>query len=311
MKIAIVMATYKGQELVEEQFQSLFRQSQLPDEIVVRDDCSPDKTMEKLEQIRKESPVPVTIHSGKTNLGYIRNFTEALKTAQADIYFYCDQDDVWFPNKIEKHLGIYKASPATLAIISNQEIVGPDLTPSGRTSLAEITNIRRTDHDFVHGCCTSFRHGLYPAAIAPPKYFAHDDWIHALASACGRRIVIEQPLQLFRRHDRTTTSSQFNSVGGRVSRKFSSKMEVMANLHKRAEMSFATANALKDLVFPNSDNTVGVEDSLQQAQAMTIRANELERGIPALPSMIRGVCNGRRSVREFLVDSVRILGVRS
>ncbi len=49
MKISIALCTYNGERFLREQLDSISRQTRLPDEVVIGDDCSTDKTLEILE----------------------------------------------------------------------------------------------------------------------------------------------------------------------------------------------------------------------------------------------------------------------
>ena len=39
------MATYNGEKYIEKQLQTILNQTLLPDEVIIRDDCSNDKTV--------------------------------------------------------------------------------------------------------------------------------------------------------------------------------------------------------------------------------------------------------------------------
>lgn len=101
MKIAVLMSTYNGKDYLKEQLDSLAAQS-LSDSIhlYVRDDGSRDTTINILESYNNQ--IAMTIITGK-NIGPAKSFWELLisKEIQADYYAFCDQDDVWDPNKLE------------------------------------------------------------------------------------------------------------------------------------------------------------------------------------------------------------------
>ncbi|MDC1499046.1 glycosyltransferase [Amylibacter sp.] len=309
LKTCIVMATYRGAGHVGEQIESLFRQSVLPDSLVVRDDCSDDGTVIELERLKVLSPFPFKILQGDKNIGFKANFSKALKGACADVYFFSDQDDVWFPEKVERHLKLYRSFPQTLAVISNQEIVGPMLERSGRTSLDEIRKIRGDDRAFVHGCCTSFSHQLYTIACAPQEGVGHDDWVHILADACAKRRIIEEPLQLFRRHSQTTTSSTFNNFESpSKTKRTADKDQVAANLRRRATIFQSIAQALEITAeLPAEIKKVGVDNSRQNADYAIKRARNLEKGLRGAFLIISEVLFGHQTTRTGLADIYRIV----
>ena len=49
MMISIAMTTFNGDSFLEEQLGSISKQTQLPDELVISDDCSTDNTIKIIE----------------------------------------------------------------------------------------------------------------------------------------------------------------------------------------------------------------------------------------------------------------------
>lgn len=107
-KVNVIMSSYNGERYIVEQLDSLLQQTYKNIDIFIRDDGSTDKTMdiikeykEKLDNINNPIRIKLIDNEGK-NLGYPKCFYEILrKCNNADYYFFCDQDDVWLPNKIE------------------------------------------------------------------------------------------------------------------------------------------------------------------------------------------------------------------
>lgn len=48
--VSVAMATYNGDKYISEQLESIARQSVLPAEVVITDDCSSDRTIEIIQQ---------------------------------------------------------------------------------------------------------------------------------------------------------------------------------------------------------------------------------------------------------------------
>ncbi len=74
----------------------------LPNEMVVCDDCSNDGTIQLLEKLQRESPIPFRIIQNESNMGWVRNFEKCFKSCDGGIIIPCDADDVWLPTKIQK-----------------------------------------------------------------------------------------------------------------------------------------------------------------------------------------------------------------
>ncbi len=58
-KISIALCTYNGAKFLPEQLESFLNQIQLPDELIIGDDCSSDQTTKIIEDFTKTSPFPV------------------------------------------------------------------------------------------------------------------------------------------------------------------------------------------------------------------------------------------------------------
>lgn len=99
-KVAVLMSTYNGEKYVKEQLESIFKQTYSNIEVYVRDDGSTDNTVNILKAYEKENKIK--LHVGK-NVGFIKSFLELLTYCKdAEYYAFCDQDDIWFNDKIER-----------------------------------------------------------------------------------------------------------------------------------------------------------------------------------------------------------------
>ena len=120
MKISVAMAAYKGARYIEEQLDSIRMQTLSADEVIVVDDRSPDHTFEILQMYQKQYPeFPLQIFRNEKNLGYRKNFHEAVSHCTGEVVFLCDQDDAWLPEKVETMVGILERDPAILVLASS------------------------------------------------------------------------------------------------------------------------------------------------------------------------------------------------
>lgn len=99
MTVRVLLSTYNGEAFLREQLESLRAQSLAGVEVLVRDDGSTDGTPGILEEYRRRGVLSWRVGE---HLGFARSFWELLRKAgDADHYAFCDQDDVWDPNKLE------------------------------------------------------------------------------------------------------------------------------------------------------------------------------------------------------------------
>jgi len=100
--ISIALATFNGGEYIQEQLDSLASQFLLPMELVVSDDGSNDQTVDLIQNFSRVAPFPVKLVQNRERLGYGLNFLNAASICAGSHIAFCDQDDVWLPQKIAR-----------------------------------------------------------------------------------------------------------------------------------------------------------------------------------------------------------------
>ena len=101
--IAILMATYNGSRYLREQIDSILSQTNDNWQLYIHDDGSTDSTMDIiLEYCNKYIGKIVYLNDAQKHRGAAMSFMYLLKQVEADYYMFCDQDDVWLPNKVEQ-----------------------------------------------------------------------------------------------------------------------------------------------------------------------------------------------------------------
>src|SRR5688500_584329 len=93
MSVSIALCTYNGARFITEQLESICKQTMQPDEIVVCDDASTDNTLACVQNVRDKFPgISWKIIRNDQNLGYVKNFEQAISLASGDIIFLSAQD---------------------------------------------------------------------------------------------------------------------------------------------------------------------------------------------------------------------------
>lgn len=103
MRISVAMATYNGARFIREQLDSVRQQSLPVDQVILRDDGSSDQTVEIVrEYLDTYGLTPAwQITRNEKRLGYAENFKAAVEETDGDYVFFCDQDDIWEPDRVE------------------------------------------------------------------------------------------------------------------------------------------------------------------------------------------------------------------
>jgi glycosyltransferase involved in cell wall biosynthesis len=225
--ISIALASYNGEAYIREQLDSLAAQTLLPDELVITDDGSTDRTAEIVAEFADSAPFPVHFHRNPERLGYARNFERAIGLCRGEIIFLSDQDDVWFAEKLSTVRAAFDATPAPMVVVNDQILTDARLGHDGHTKLSNLRRLGLSSAGLIEGCCTAFRSSWATLVLPIPAdeselirqhLQSHDRWINELAILLGVRHVIDAPLQYFRRTGSNTTSwivSEPRAVGMR------------------------------------------------------------------------------------------------
>ena len=101
--VSVVMATYNGEKYLREQIDSILGQTHPIYELIIQDDGSTDNTIAIAKDYATRNPV-VKVFVNEKNLGLNQNFKTAVMRATGDYVAISDQDDVWYPQKIERQI---------------------------------------------------------------------------------------------------------------------------------------------------------------------------------------------------------------
>lgn len=210
LTVSVAMATFNGARWLKPQLDSFAQQTRPPDEVVITDDGSTDDTEGVVAAFAATAPFPVRFVRNVERLGFNGNFARAIGLTTGDVVFISDQDDVWYPGKMERVLALFQARPGCLCVVNDQAIADADGRETGGTVLGNVRALGRPDGWYGPGCCTALRRTLMP--IVEPfagNVVAYDHWINTLAEAIGRRRVLDVPLQMYRRHGNNASGSAF------------------------------------------------------------------------------------------------------
>lgn len=198
--ISVCMATYNGAKYIKEQLDSILNQLSDDDEIIISDDSSSDNTV---EIILTYNDPRIKLHRDQKFKSPIYNFENAIKQAKGDFIFLCDQDDVWFPDKIKTSLFYLQKYDL---VVSDCKMVDENLNVFENSFFAVRNSGKGFWKNLVKnsyiGCCMAFRREIIKYALPfPSKVAMHDIWIGLSVELNGSSYFIDKPLILYRRHN--------------------------------------------------------------------------------------------------------------
>lgn len=209
-RIEILMATYNGEKYIKEQIESLLNQTYINWSLLIRDDGSSDGTVKIIEDYEKKYSEKIKIL--KDNKGSLRakdNFLELLRNSKEDYIMFCDQDDVWLPNKIEITLKkMLETEDGPTLIHTDLKVVDKSLNTIA-DSFWKFQNLdpSRKIHNYlivqnnITGCTMMINRELANLSSSEfPSGLMHDWIIGIIASLIGKIEYITEPTILYRQH---------------------------------------------------------------------------------------------------------------
>ena len=217
MRIAVALCTYNGAAHLRSQLRSVIAQTTRPDELVVTDDSSSDRTMEILEEELRDAPFRVDCARNSETVGVVENFSQTLLRCTAEVIALADQDDVWAPHRLERGLAPFARSDVT-ATFSDAALSDGDgrQLPSSLWGAHGINGRARRDltaqrvwpqllrWNCVTGATLAVRRDILDAALPIPPHTLHDEWLALVAAGLGDVVAIDEQLASYRVHENST-----------------------------------------------------------------------------------------------------------
>lgn len=269
-KVYVLLATYNPDlTWLKEQLNSIDNQTYKNIELIVCDDCSYSISNEQLNYLIKLqiTKFPFAFISNNINLGSNKTFERLTQEAgkkscnmNEKAYFaYCDQDDIWEPQKIELLINGIIQNNAVLAY-SDMSIIDGE----GKHVSDSITNIRkRFDYfegnelwrkilirNFISGCCMIVRSDIALAAVPFEADMQHDRWISVIASAKGYIAYVNKALIRYRQHGKNQTGvlKDITDKKSYIQIRIKDHMRILENIKARADINGEMAQFLSQYI---------------------------------------------------------------
>ena len=253
--ISVALCTHNGERFLRQQLLSIFEQSLLPDEIVISDDASTDRTLEIVSETIAGVParsaasrVAVNLLRNPAAVGIVANFQSAISACTGDLIALCDQDDEWVPGRLERVRSEFERRPDLVLLHSDAVLIDGEGEPLGGTVFETlgvdsrfIAAVHGGDawsvllkRNIATGATIVFRRSLIAVALPIPDGWLHDEWLTIVAAAVLRVDLIAEPLVRYRQHGSNEVGAQNLSELGRFKRMIEPGTERNARLLERA-----------------------------------------------------------------------------
>jgi glycosyltransferase involved in cell wall biosynthesis len=207
--VAICMATFEPPlELFERQVSSIRAQTHEHWTCVISDDASSADAFEGMRRVIGDDPRFVLSRSPR-RLGFYHNFERALSLAPpaAPFLCFCDQDDRWYPEKLEvlvRSIGNANLVYSDMRITDGEgQEISPTYWSERRNAYSNLASVLIANT--ITGAASIFRRRLLDFALPfPPRHgdAYHDHWVALVALTLGEVRYVDRPLYEYVQHGR-------------------------------------------------------------------------------------------------------------
>jgi len=215
-RVAILLSTYNGERWIDAQLESISRQTWPDIRLHIRDDGSTDGTPGRLRDFAQTSRLSDAVVFGN-NVGVFTCFMSLLADADetAAYFAFCDQDDVWMPDKCERAVkllqSVEKDIPAM--VYTRLQYTDEDLRKTGMSPIPTQSGFHTALVQNQATGCTIVMNAAARKKIlesVPEWALMHDWWCYLVVSAFGKVIYDPHPSILYRKHSSNVTPASPN-----------------------------------------------------------------------------------------------------
>lgn len=222
-KIAILLASYNGEQFIAEQIESIISQTYKDWILYINDDGSTDTTLEVINNYIKKYPNKIFLMQLQhTGLGASANFLKLLDVVVSDYYMFCDQDDIWLPDKIEKCIFKMKLeeteNPIIPIIVHTDLVVVDSHLNKIHSSFHKLTKVDPEKFctfnymgvmNCTTGCTMLFNRKVKEISNLPKdKNVWHDWWLAVNVAKHGKILYLNETTILYRQHSKNVLGAQ-------------------------------------------------------------------------------------------------------
>lgn len=211
--VSVIMPTFNAGKFIADSIESILSQTYTNLELLITDDNSSDNTRKILEDYAQKDPrVKVEYLEENYGPGIARN--RSIERAEGRYIAFCDCDDRWFPEKLEKQINHMRKHDCALCS-SSYIICNDDNEETGIYISPKYVTLGMLKHDNKIGCLTAvydikrLGHKFYMPAIRKRQ-----DWALFLniLKECQICFCITEPLAYYRHRQNSVSSNKFSLI---------------------------------------------------------------------------------------------------
>ena len=214
--VDILLSVYNGEQFLQELLDSIATQTYNSWRLIIRNDSSTDGSQSIINKFKKQNMDKILLVSNNSNinLGPALSYGKLLSASNSKYIMFCDQDDVWLPEKIETMINAMKklekkySTNSNLLVYSDMKVCSENLQiisdsfykhNKGLSTQNTLKNILFNNN--IAGCCMLINNNLKDFSLPfDDNIIMHDWWINLCVNIDGHSQFIPEQLLLYRQH---------------------------------------------------------------------------------------------------------------
>ena len=176
--VSVIMPAYNAERYIKESIASVLNQTYQNLELIIVNDCSNDDTLKVIQKFSFDDD-RVVILNNDVNLGCANSRNRGFAEAKGNYIAFCDSDDVWMENKIEKQLNHIKEHDIDMVFTAYEMIDGSGMLIKYRNIQDKVTIDDLLKENFVIFSTTFFKRSAVINIKFNAKWY-HEDYVFLL-----------------------------------------------------------------------------------------------------------------------------------
>ena len=211
-KVSIITPTYNSADFVAETIESILAQTFQDWELLITDDCSSDNTLE-IVAAYAEKDQRIKLFRLETNSGAGAARNNSLRQATGRYIAFCDSDDRWTPDKLQKQL-VFMSEKDCAVSYTGYYLCDEAGEKTGVVNCRKKETYGSLKRDDKMGCLTVIYDSDKVGKVPFPLLRKRQDWGMKLLviQKCGVAYGIREPLALYRVRTGSISRNKFSLV---------------------------------------------------------------------------------------------------
>jgi len=211
--VSLTLLTYNQEDYIQEAIESALAQDYENLEIIISDDCSDDKTWERIQRTISgyTGPHRIILNQNNTNIGLLGNIQKAKEMSKSKWITVLAGDDVAYPDRVRHIQSFISSHEDIYAIGTGYKIIDKKGNVIG-LGMPNMTTQRRLCDSIITGATAAYHTGCFDSFQPPNSSTCLEDVIYPFrALILGRVLLTKRPTICYRFTEHNVSKGMYDT----------------------------------------------------------------------------------------------------